>query len=95
MNLQLPYWNLLPREDYLSTSEPLVKTYQPTVNIEAKEARINVLIDEFIAITIDNPCCVERAKNADLLIIDTIFRPRQSDEPLKGDEILSLRKIVG
>ena len=36
-----------------------------------------------ITITIDNACWVERAKNAALLIIHTIFRSHKSDEPLK------------
>ena len=38
---------------------------------------------------------MERAKNADLLIIHTIFRPRQSDKPLHWNDPLSLRKLVG
>ena len=38
---------------------------------------------------------MERAKNADLLIIHTIFRPQKSDEPLKQDDPLSLRRISG
>ena len=53
------------------------------------------LIDEIITITIDNPCWVERAKNTTLLIIHTIFRPRQYDEPLKRYNPLSLHKIAG
>ena len=52
-------------------------------------------IHEIITITIDNPRWVERAKNAALLIIHTIFIPRQSDEPLKRYDPFSLRKISG
>ena len=53
------------------------------------------LIDGIITITIDNPSWVELANNEDSLIIHSIFRPRQSDEPLKKDDSLSLRKILG
>ena len=51
-------------------------------------------IHEIIIITIDNPRWVERAKNADLLIIHTILRPRQSNKTLKQDDPLSLRKLT-
>ena len=53
------------------------------------------LIDDIITINIDNPCWVERANNAALLIIHTIFISRKSNKPLKQDEPLSLRKIAG
>ena len=43
-------------------------------------------IDDIITITIDDPPWVERAKNAALLIIHTIFRPWKSNEPLKQDD---------
>ena len=52
-------------------------------------------IDDIITITIDYPRWVERAKNAALLIIHTIFRPQHSDKPLKRDAPLSLRKLAG
>ena len=51
-------------------------------------------IDDVITITIDDPFWVERAKNAYLLIIHNIFSPQKSDEPLKQDDPLSLRKLV-
>ena len=92
-NLQSPHQNLLPTEDYLPAYDLLVKAYQLVVNIEAKEASIDGFIDEIITITIDDPHWVERAKNADLLIIHTIFRPWQSDKPLKRDDPLPLRKL--
>ena len=82
-NLQLPRRHLLPREDYLTASDPLFKADQLSVNIKAKEASMDGFIDDIITITIDDPCWVERAKNAALLIIQTIFRPQYSDKPLK------------
>ena len=57
MNLQSPHRHLLPRQDYLPPSDPLVKADQLAVNIEAKEALTDGLIDEIITITIDEPCC--------------------------------------
>ena len=53
------------------------------------------LIYDISTITIDSPRWVERAKNAALLIIHTIFKPRQYNKPLKQDEPLSLRKLAG
>ena len=47
---------------------------------------MDVLIDDIINITIDDPRWVECAKNAALLIIHTIFIPRKSDKPLKRDD---------
>ena len=52
-------------------------------------------IDYITTITIENPCWVERAKNLALLIIHTIFIPRNSYKPLKQDDPLSLHKIAG
>ena len=51
-------------------------------------------IDNIVTINIDNPRWVERANNAVLLIIHTIFRPRQSNETLKRDDPLSLQKLA-
>ena len=53
------------------------------------------LIDGIITITIDKPCWVERAENIASLIIHTIFRPRQSNKPLKQYDPLSLHKLSG
>ena len=52
------------------------------------------LIYDNITITIDDPCWVDRANNATLLIIHIIFRPRQSDKPLKQYDLLSLHKLT-
>ena len=93
-NLHSPHRHLLPRKDYLLTSDPLLKADFLTVNIEAKDSSIDGFIDDILTITIDDQWCVERAKNAALLIIHTIFRPRQSDETLKRDDPLSLRKLA-
>ena len=65
------------------------------MNIEAKKALMDGFIDDIITITIDNPCRVEHTKNAYLLIIHTIFRPRQSNKPQKQDDPLSLLKLAG
>ena len=48
-----------------------------------------------IAITIDDTNWVERARDAALLVIHTIFRPLQYPEPLKMEDPLSLRKLAG
>ena len=53
------------------------------------------LIDDIITINIEKPCWVERTKNAALLIIHTIFRPRDSDKPLKQYDPFSLCKLAG
>ena len=63
-NLQSPHIHLLPREDYLPASCPLVKAYQLGVDIEAKEASMDGFINDIITITIDNPYWVEHAKNS-------------------------------
>ena len=56
---------------------------------------MDLFVDDIITITIDNACWVERAKNAAFFIIHTIFRPQPSDEPLKQDDPLSIRKLAG
>ena len=82
-------------EDYLPDSEPLVKAYQIAVNIKEKGASMYVWTNDIITITTEDPQWAENAKNAALLIIYTIFRPRQSNKPLKHDDPISLRKFIG
>ena len=52
-------------------------------------------IDDIITITVDDEHCIDRAKSAALLVINTLFRPLHLSEPLKLDNSLSLRKLVG
>ena len=63
-DLKSPHRHLLPREDYMPDSDPLVKVYQLTVNIKAKEVSMDVFIDKIITITIDDPCWVEREERS-------------------------------
>ena len=55
-NLQSPHRHLLPREDYIPASDPLVKVDQLVVNIEVKEASMYGFIYDIITITIYDPC---------------------------------------
>ena len=64
------------------------------MNIETKEASGDEIIDNTINITIADQCWVERAKNAALLVIHTIFRPLHTYEWLKQYDPLSLRKLA-
>ena len=52
-------------------------------------------IDNIITITVDDKHWIYSAKSAALLVIHTLFRPLQPSEPLKRDDALSLRKLVG
>ena len=82
-NLQWLHQQLIPREDYLPASDPLVKAYHIAVDIKAKEVSMDSFIYEIITITIDDPRWVESANNAALFIVHTIFRPWHSNKPLK------------
>ena len=93
-NPQSSHRHLLPREDYIPASDPLVNVDQLSVNIEEKGASIDIFIDDIITITIDNPFWIECAKNSALLFIRTIFIPLHYDEPLKRDDPLSLYKLM-
>ena len=85
---------MLPREYYLPVSDPIFKTDQLAVNIKAYEESMDGFIYDIITIGINDPRCVDSVKNAALLITNTIFRPQQSNEPLKRYEPLSLRKLA-
>ena len=65
------------------------------VDIEAKEASMDVFIHDIIAITIDDPSWVESSKSSELLVIHTVFRPLHSSKILKQDYPLSLCKLPG
>ena len=53
------------------------------------------LIYDIITITVDDKHWIDRAKSAALLVIHILFRTLQPSEPLKRDDPLSLRKLVG
>ena len=53
------------------------------------------ITNRIIPITIDDPCWLERTKNASLLVIHTIFRLLHPYEPLKLDDPLLLCKLTG
>ena len=52
-------------------------------------------IDEIITITVNDKHGMDRPKSAALLVIHTLFRLLQPLEPLKLDDPLSLRTLVG
>ena len=56
---------------------------------------MDVFINDFITITIDEKHWIYLAKSAALLVIRTLLQPLQPSEPLKRDNPLSLRKLAG
>ena len=52
-------------------------------------------IDDIITITVNDEHLIDHAKSAALLVIHTLFRPLKPSEPLKLDDLLSLRKLAG
>ena len=51
-------------------------------------------INDMITITVENEHWIERPKSAALLVINTLFLPLQSYEPIKSNDPLSLRQIA-
>ena len=94
-DLNSPHLSLLPHENkhqsaiHLATADPLA------VDITATEASMDGFIGNIISITFDGEHWIDRAKIAALLVIHTLFRPLQPSEPLKQDDLISLRKLVG
>ena len=78
-----PHRQLPDEEEYHPVQDPLFQADQPTVGIKAKKTSMDVLIDDIVTITIDDPNWVECAKNVALWVIHTIFRLLQSSEPPK------------
>ena len=52
-------------------------------------------INDIITIMVDGEQWIYRAKSAALLVIHALFWPLQPSEPLKRDDPLSLKEIVG
>ena len=65
------------------------------VDITSTEASMDGFINDIITITVDDEHWIDRTKIAALLVIHTIYRSLQPSEPLKRDNPLSLRKLVG
>ena len=94
-DLSSPHRSFLLQEEkqksasHISAADPLA------VDITATEASMDGFIDDIITITVDDEHWIDRAKSAALLVIHTLFWPLQPSEPLKRDNPLSLRKLVG
>ena len=65
------------------------------MDITATEASLDGSIDYIITIMVNEEHWIDRAKIAALLVIHTLFRPLKPSEPLKQDDPLSLRKMMG
>ena len=94
-DINLPHRPLLPQEEkqksesHLETADPLA------VDITATEASMDGFIDDIITIMVDDKHWIDCAKSAVLLVIHTLLLPLQPSEPLKRDDPLSLRKLLG
>ena len=93
--LNSPHRNLLPEEDKRHSVDNISEVDPLAVNINAKEAYMDGLIDNIIAIILDNKYGIEREKTAALLVSNTILRPLQVSETLKCDNPISIRKLSG
>ena len=65
------------------------------MDITSTEASMDGFINDIITITVDDEHWIDHAKSAALLVIYTLFRTPQPSEPLKWDDLLSLRKLAG
>ena len=94
-DLNSPHQSLLPQEEkqqsasHLATADPLA------VDITATEASMDGFINYIITITVDDKHWIDRKKSAALLVIHALFQPLRPSEPLKQDDPLSLRKLMG
>ena len=52
-------------------------------------------IDDVITITVDDGHWIDCSKSAAPLVIHTLFRPLHPSKPLKRDDPISLRRLVG
>ena len=86
---------MIPTEEKKQSASHLEKADPLAVDITATKASMDGFIDDIITIPVDDDHWIDRAKSAALLVIDKLFRPLQPSKPLKRDDPLSLRKLVG
>ena len=94
-DLEYPHQSLLLQEEKNQSSSHLATADPLALDITATDASIDGFIDDIIIITVDDKHWIGRAESAALLVIHTLSRPLHPSEPLKRDDTLSLRKLVG
>ena len=90
IDLQSRHRNLLPREEYLRDSTPMVSVYTLSLDVEAKDYSMDGFTISITTLTNDEPKWMEGAKNKALLVIHTIFQPLKISDPLNKDDTFSL-----
>ena len=91
----MPHQSLLPQEDKQQSASHLATTDLLAVDSTATEASMDGFIDDIFTIPVDDKYLIDREKSAAILVIHALFQPLQPSKPLKLDDPLSLRKLVG
>eukprot|EP00979_Chaetoceros_neogracilis_P014856 scaffold4950_cov161-Chaetoceros_neogracile.AAC.2 len=77
-----------------ATDKPFGIARELSVNIHAKEISFDCYIDDMIVVCLMVKDNVQRALNAIPLILDSLFRPIMSEEPVERNPILSVDKLL-
>jgi hypothetical protein len=76
------------------TDKPFGIARELSINIQAKEISFDCYIDDMIVVCLMVKDNVQRALNAIPLILDSLFRPIMSEEPVERNPILSVDKLL-
>ena len=93
-----PHYSIFPEvEKSYNDDTPFGKAMPLLLPIPVREIYIDGFVDDIMTIVLDSQKReqINRAKGAVPLALHTVFRPTYKDEPVKRDDILSLRKMYG
>jgi len=94
--LNSPYAPNLPDQDsYIPESTPIQNVRNLSVYIPNRTAFADGYIDDCLSITTDEGDNVKKSQEAPPLIINSIFRPIDKDDPISRDDNISAKKLAG
>jgi len=94
--LNSPYASKLPdKEEYMQRDTPVHTVRELAVYIPNRPSFADGYIDDCLSVSIDELDRVKKSQEAPPLIINSIFRPVDPNEPISRDDNISAKKLAG
>ena len=94
LELNSPYVKDLPKPLQLDSSIPIEQVRELSVYIPDRKMAADGYIDDCLSLGIDEGDLVQKSQEALPLIIHSIFRPKDPEEPIERDDNISMKKLM-
>ena len=93
LKLNSPYLKNLPKPEQSDESIPLEQVRELSVYVPDRKMAADGYIDDCLSLSIDEDDLVQKSQEALPLIIHSIFRPKDPEEPIERDDNISEKKL--